>query len=135
MSRTRFVVPVLALAAVWLAACGSDGSGEPDTGIGRTQIGAALETAGGSEVTVSGFLIVVSDRNARLCSTLLESDPPQCGDDRIDLLGFDVGTVPNTSTPQRPSEIATTMWTNSPITVTGTKAFAGLIDVRLSSAD
>ena len=80
------------------------------------EISQALEAADGSEVTVSGFLIADRDGNTRLCSVLLESDPPQCGGDRIDLLGFDASTVPNSKTPQRPSEIGTTRWTDSYIT-------------------
>ena len=92
-----------------------------------------LEAAEGSEVTVSGFLVADRDGNTRLCSGLLESSPPQCGGDRIDLLGFDANSVPNTSTPQSSSEIRTTKWTNSQITVTGIKGVGGLVEVRLSN--
>ena len=66
------------------------------------EISQALEAAEGSEVTVSGMLIANRDGSTRLCSVLLESDPPQCGGDRIDLLGFDASSVPNSKTPQRP---------------------------------
>ena len=98
-----------------------------------TSIGQAMEAADRSEVTVSGFLIADRDGNTRLCSVLLESDPPQCGGDRIDLLGFDASSVPNSKTPQRPSEIGTSRWTNSQITVTGIKGIGGLAKVRLST--
>ena len=97
------------------------------------EISQALEAAEGSEFTVSGMLIANRDGNTRLCSVLLESDPPQCGGDRIDLLGFDASSVPNSSTPQRPSEIQTARWTDSPITVTGIKGIGGLVEVRLSN--
>ena len=97
------------------------------------EISQALEAADGSEVTVSGFLIADRDGNTRLCSVLLESDPPQCGGDRIDLLGFDASSVPNSKTPQRPSEIQTARWTDSYITVTGIKGIGGLVEVRLST--
>ena len=93
----------------------------------------ALEAAEGSEVTVSGMLIANRDGKTRLCSVLLESGPPQCGGDRIDLLGFDASSVPNSKTPQRRSEIATVRWTDSPITVTGIKGIGGLVEVRLSN--
>ena len=76
-----------------------------------SEIAQGLEAAEGSEVTVSGHLIADSDGNARLCSVLAESLPPQCGGDRIDLLGFDASSVPNSKTPQRPSEIGTVRWT------------------------
>ena len=90
------------------------------------EIGQALEAAEGSEVTVSGHLVADRDGNTRLCSALLESDPPQCGGDRIGLLGFDASSVPNSETPQRPSEIGTVRWTDSYITVTGIKRSGGL---------
>ena len=99
------------------------------------EIGQALEEAEGSEVTVSGFLIADRGGNTRLCSGLLESFPPQCGGDRIDLLGFDASSVPNSKTPQRPSEIQTARWTNSQITVTGIRVIGGLAEVRLSTED
>ena len=97
------------------------------------EISQALEAADGSEVTVSGFLIADRDGNTRLCSVLLGSDPPQCGGDRIDLLGFDASSVPNSKTPQRPSEIGTARWTDSYITVIGIKVDDGLAEVQLST--
>ena len=97
------------------------------------EIRQALNAVEGSEVTVSGFLLADRDGNTRLCSGLLESDPPQCGGDRIGLLGFDASSVPNSKTPQRPSEIQTARWTNSNITVTGIKMIGGLSEVRLSN--
>ena len=97
------------------------------------EIGQALEAAEGSEVTVSGFFLADKDGNTRLCSGLLESSPPQCGGDRIDLLDFDASSVPNTSIPQRPSEIRTARWTDRQITVTGIKGVGGLVEVRLST--
>ena len=98
-----------------------------------TKIRPALEAPEGSDVTVSGFFFADKDGNARLCSGLLESSPPQCGGDRIDLLGFDGSSVPNSKTPQRPSEIETARWTDSYITVTGIKGIGGLVEVRLST--
>ena len=125
----RFALALLVALAV---ACGEE-SNEVDIGGGQTSIGQALKAAEGSEVTVSGFLIADRDGTARLCSALLESFPPQCGGDRIELLEFDASAVPNTSSPQRQSEIWTVRWTNDEITVTGIKGSAGLADVRLST--
>ena len=149
MRKPRTVAAILVMVALlaMVAACGSD-EARPETAPGATvseesptptgpnpqgttEIGQALEAAEGSEVTVSGFLIADRDGNNRLCSGLLESGPPQCGGDRIDLLAFDASSVPNSETPQRPSEIATSRWTNNPITVTGLKRIGGLADVRL----
>jgi hypothetical protein len=98
-----------------------------------TEIGQALEAAEGSEVTVSGHLIADNDGNTRLCSVLAESLPPQCGGDRINLLGFDASSVPNSKTPPGPSDIETTRWTDSYITVTGIKRTGGLAEVQLST--
>ena len=123
----------LAFATVLSVACGGDDTHESDIGDGQTRIAQALEVAEGSEVTVSGFLIADRDGSARLCSALLESSPPQCGGDRIELLAFDASAVPNSSSPQRQSEIRTVRWTNSEITVTGIKGSAGLAEVRLST--
>jgi hypothetical protein len=115
---------------VVVAACGSK---ELDTGGGQMEIAQVLEAAGGSEVTVSGVLIANRTGNSRLCSALLESSPPQCGGKRIDLLGFDACFVPNSKTPQKPSEIQTARWTDSYITITGIKMSGGLAEVRLST--
>ncbi len=132
MGRMKALATILGVAMLMavLAACGSN---ESDTGDGALEIAQALEAAVGSEVTVSGFLIANRDGSTRLCSVLLESDPPQCGGDRIDLLGFDASTVPNSRTPQRPSEIPTVRWTTNQITITGIRVIGGLAEVRLSA--
>lgn len=128
-----FLSFALAFVIALSVACGGDDRNELDIGDGQRKIGQALEAAEGSEVTVSGFLIADRDGSTRLCSALLESSPPQCGGDRIELLGFDASAVPNTSSPQRRSEIRTVMWTNTEITVTGIKGIAGLAEARLST--
>ncbi len=139
MSRINGLALGLGVAALMVVglACGAEdspaGSDKLDTADGQTEIGQALEAAEGSKVTVSGHLIVDSDGNARLCSVLAESGPPQCAGDRIHLLGFDASSVPNSKTPQRPSEIQTTRWADDYITVTGIKGIGGLAEVRLST--
>ena len=133
MSRMNFTLAALLLVIALSVACGGDDSNDLDTGDGQTEIGQALEAAEGSEVTVSGFLIVDRDGSTLLCSALLESSPPQCGGDRIGLLGFDASSVPNTLTSQSSSEIRTARWTNSQITVTGIKGIDGLVEARLSN--
>ena len=131
MSRMTGLAAILGVAMLMavIAACGSD---KVDTGDGPTGIAQALKAAEGSKVTVSGHLIAGRDGNTRLCSLLAESLPPQCGGDRISLLGFDASSVPNSKTPQRPSDIPTVRWTDSLITVTGIKRIDGLADVQLS---
>ena len=133
IDRLKSLAAILGLAALIgvIAACGSN---KLDTGDAQTEIAQALETAEGSEVTVSGFLFADRDGSTRLCNELLESYPPQCGGDRINLLEFDASSVPNSKTPQSPSEIRTVRWTDSPITVTGIKGVNGLAAVRASAA-
>ena len=99
----------------------------------KMEIRQTLDVSEGSEVIVTGFLFADKDGNTRLCSGILESFPPQCGNDRIALLGFDASSVPNSKTPQSPSEIQTVRWTDSHITVTGIKGDGGLEEVRLLS--
>lgn len=132
MSRMRFILPALLLVITLSVACGGD-SNELDAVDRKTEIGQAMDAVEGSQVTVSGFLIVDRDGSTLLCSALLESFPPQCGGDRIGLLGFDASSVPNTLTSQSSSEIRTARWTNSQITVTGIKGIDGLVEVRLSN--
>ena len=132
MSRMRFILPALLLVITLSVACGGD-SNELDAVDRKTEIGQAMDAVEGSKVTVSGFLIVDRDGSTLLCSALLESFPPQCGGDRIGLLGFDASSVPNTLTSQSSSEIRTARWTNSQITVTGIKGIDGLVEVRLSN--
>ncbi len=132
----RYLLPGLLIAVI--VACGSDDTGGTKAGDGAelTEIGQALNAANGSEVTVSGFLIVDTDGNSRLCSVLLESFPPQCGGDRIDLPGFDVSAVPNTKSAQfSEGGIRTVLWSDGPISVKGIREADGLREARPSSED
>ena len=135
MFKIRLFLIAFLLMILLSAACGDDDSDELDAVDRQTEIGQTLDAAEGSEVTVSGFLVVDRDGNALLCSGLLESFPPQCGGDRIKLLEFDANSVPNTSNAQSSSEIQTAKWTNIEITVTGIKGVGGLSNVRLSNGN
>ena len=132
----NLIAPLLLSAFLALAtACGSDedDSARAGSGAERMEIGRALEAANGSNVTVSGHLIVDVDGDTRLCSLLLESFPPQCGGDRISLIGLEVSTVPDTkSLPFSAGGIRTVTWTGL-ITVTGIKGIDGLVAVQISS--
>ncbi len=136
MRGMRYLLPVM---LVMLAvACGSDDSGGTKAGDGAelTEIGQALNATNGSEVTVGGFLIVDTDGNSRLCSVLLESFPPQCGGDRIDLPGFEVSSVPNTKSVQfSEGGIRTVIWSDDLITLKGIRETDGLREARPSSED
>ncbi len=113
-------------------ACSDSDSAPSDAdNIVRT-ISQAQSTEPGTELSVSGHLIVDKDGQARLCEMLLESSPPQCGGDRILLSAFDVDSAPNIQRVQEPGEINTAAWTNEIITITGTRNSDGLTDVTLA---
>ena len=138
IQRSKFLAIIMALVIMLiLAACGGQATRTaiptPKPPPGTLEIRQALDVAEGSEIMVRGFLIVHRDGTTRLCSGLLESYPPQCGGDRIDLLGFDASSVPNSKTPQRSSEIPTARWTDSYITVTAIKEVGGLAEVQPSN--
>ena len=136
MRGMRYLLTGLLLAVI--VACGSDDTGGTKAGDGAelTEIGQALKAANGSEVTVGGFLIVDTDGNSRLCSVLLESFPPQCGGDRIDLPGFEVSSVPNTKSVQfSEGGIRTVIWSDGQISIMGIRDTDGLREARPSSED
>ena len=110
----------------------SDNEPEVDADTAVSSIGQAQSTAIGIELSVSGYLFVDKDGQARLCEMLLESSPPQCGGDRIPLSGFDVDSTPNIQRVQGSSEINTTAWTNEIVAITGTRNSDGLVDVTLT---
>ncbi len=123
---------ILGVAVLWVVVVGC-GDVSPVASEGETKIVGTPKAAEGPEIAISGFLIVDRDGNARLCNGLLESSPPQCGGDHIELLGFDATSVPDTRTPETPGEINTARWTDRPITVIGIKGVDGLAEVRLST--
>lgn len=98
----------IALAAMLAAGCGSDSSGvDPGTrpptnpaigapipGGGLT-VSEALTTDADGPITVRGFVIRESSGAVRLCETVAESFPPQCGGPSVVVVGFDPSTRPD----------------------------------------
>ena len=90
------------LAAATLAGCGGDDSDDAaggNTMPGTTQsagagisIEEALESDSSEPLLVNGNLLVM-DGQARLCSALAESFPPQCGGASLLVTGLDVAQV------------------------------------------
>jgi len=85
---------VAALALVG-AGCGSDEGGTSDDGApaagaaipgGGLTIEEALETTAEGPLVVAGYLIAQGDE-LRLCSAILESYPPQCGEPSLEVRG------------------------------------------------
>ncbi len=85
---------VAALALVGVG-CGSDEGGTSDDGApvagaaipgGGLTIEEALETTAEGPLVVAGYLIEQGDE-LRLCSAILESYPPQCGEPSLEVRG------------------------------------------------
>lgn len=126
------VIAGMVLFAMVAACSGSDNdSVRPGANTAVGNISQAQSAGPGVEVSVSGYLFVDRDGVIRLCDKLLESSPPQCGGDRIELTAFDVDSTPNIQRVQGTSEINTVAWTNEIVTVTGTRNSDGLTDVIL----
>lgn len=120
-----------ALVFAMAVACSDSDSAPSNADNMDRNISQAQSTEPGTEVSVSGYLFVDKGGQIRLCEMLLESSPPQCGGDRIELSAFDVDGTPNIQRVQEPSEINTAAWTNEIITISGTRNSAGLTDVTL----
>jgi hypothetical protein len=75
-----------------LAACGGDE--RPASPDGVLTVTEALRVDGGGSVRVRGTLIADA-RGVRLCSAILESHPPQCGQPSLTVRGLDLVGVSN----------------------------------------
>jgi hypothetical protein len=86
----------VAIAVLVLAAgCGGADDKDPAAGPGETlTVAQALESGADGPLRVRGTLI--SDaRDVRLCSAILESHPPQCGQPSLRVRGLDLVGVSN----------------------------------------
>ena len=100
--KTTIGILAALLAAAALAGCGgddSDAAAGGNTMPGTTQsagagisIEEALESDSSEPLLVNGNLLV-TDGQARLCSALAESFPPQCGGASLLVTGLDVAQV------------------------------------------
>lgn len=55
----------------------------------------AIGQGGPEPLLVNGALFIGPDGSARLCSAIAESFPPQCGGTRLEVIGLDIGSLPN----------------------------------------
>ena len=97
--KTTIGILAALLATAALAGCGGDDSDDGNTVPGTTQaagagisIEEALESDSSEPLLVNGNLLV-TDGQARLCSALAESFPPQCGGASLLVTGLDVAQV------------------------------------------
>lgn len=88
-------------------------------GAGNTMLagGPGISVAEALASTLNGPLlvngtVVITDGEARLCSALAESFPPQCGGDAITVVGLDLATLDL----QRADAVR---WTDSPVQLLG----------------
>ena len=116
-----FTLLAALLAAVALAACGGDddSAAGDDTAPGPTvpvgpglSIEEALETDSDEPQLVNGNLLI-TDGQARLCSALAESFPPQCGGASLLVTGLDLARVDGLIVE------GDVMWTDRPIQLAG----------------
>ena len=110
--RRRTMILLLVVAATLpIAACasalanrdGTGGSGRQGSGSGQgtgssgtgpgISVDEALAYEGDEQVLVRGWLVVGADGKARLCTSLAESYPPQCGGSSIAVEGLDLDSV------------------------------------------
>jgi hypothetical protein len=85
----------LALLVVLLAACGNDGGGY--TAGQSVDIEDVVDEEVGVPVHVQGPVIRVDD-TTRICSAILESFPPQCGEPSLVVEGWDIDADPRAQT-------------------------------------
>ncbi len=101
--------------ATLLASCagqpGVPSAGAPAPGGGLT-VAEARAYDGDDPVAVTGSLVVEGD-TARLCTAMLESYPPQCGQPSLVLDGFDLDSVDV----HTEGNVA---WADEPVSVVGT---------------
>ena len=110
----------LTVAALALAGCGGGGSAaSPDAVL---TVAEALDTEG--TVRVRGTLIADA-RGVRLCSAILESHPPQCGQPSLRVRGLDIVGVSNME------QAKGVGWTAREVTLVGEVAGA-VLSVRTS---
>ena len=120
----RYLIVLIAVAAIGLAACGETQLDSPDSsdttvsvspgsamgpGISVTD---ALDNQSGEPLLVNGFLFVSQDGTVTLASVMGESLPPAPGGDQLFVEGLNLDAY-------QLSESQGEMWTDDPVQVLG----------------
>ena len=125
--NVRLGLPLLLLSIVLAAsACGGGdpasapppAPASPPASLVELTIEEALASAPEGPVTVTGFIVTSEDQPVRLCSALLESYPPQCGQPALTVEGLDLDSVDGLTRPDDP-QFAHTAWTDVQVSLTG----------------
>jgi hypothetical protein len=106
---------LLVVASVALAACGGGGAGPP---AGDLTIQEAMDSADEGPLSVKGYIVAPEGGPIRLCSALLESYPPQCGEPSLVVLGLDLETVGGLTSTTDPS-LAQVTWSDAELSLLG----------------
>lgn len=104
---------LLALVVLAFAACG-----DRDQDGGPVSIEEALR-ADGQAVIVEGGIVAMDGGPVRLCSALMESYPPQCGEPALELRGLDLDALELETSAGDPS-VSPARWSDGPVRVRGT---------------
>jgi predicted small lipoprotein YifL len=93
------------------------GQGTPIPG-GELSVQEAIDSTLEGPLAVKGYIVAPEGEPVRLCTALLESYPPQCGEPSLVVEGLDLSTVEGLITPTEP-EYAHTSWTDAEVSLLG----------------
>ncbi len=114
MPSLHVLAPALLLALVLASGCSvSDGSGGSAEGVDHLVLEDALRYSSDTPVTVTGYFLVEGGA-PHLCASLAESDPPQCGGPKLDVV-----SLPRRIPPMHESADGRVRWVGEQVTVMG----------------
>ncbi len=131
MSRRLAYAGALApVVAVALAACGGGSETAPpaDTGTppsqgapipgGGLSVQEAIDSTLEGPLAVKGYIVAPEGEPVRLCTALLESYPPQCGEPSLVVEGLDLETLEGLTSTSDPS-LAQVTWSDAEVSLLG----------------
>lgn len=114
--------------ALAAAACGGSSDGGDDVSINRiAEPGDVAALPDGTRVVTQGALVI--DADTRLCDSLAESFPPQCGGDSAVLGDLNPNDVVALNSPPEAQGLS---WTTYPLAVVGTVEGGILVDTAIA---
>jgi hypothetical protein len=120
MRRLALIAVALVAAAALALAAGSCGGDEQSLPTGQTlTVQEALESTAEGPLSVRGTIIAPEGAEIRLCSAILESYPPQCGEPSLVVEGLDLDTLEGLTSTEDPA-LAQVTWSEQEVTLVGT---------------